>query len=183
MIIVNDEKLLRVKCEPILPEEIGSLVAKLEAELDYANKLGRGGIGLAAPQIGIAKHIAIIRLPKIGDLDLVNAELQQGYDQAVFKEEGCLSFPGRVEDTLRYQEVHMKNGVAPFKFIATGLLAVCIQHELDHLNSTLFMDRGIPKPIIQQVVKTGKQKPNDQCACGSGRKFKRCHGLSIRKPR
>lgn len=177
MILINNEELLRVKCEPVLPDEIGSLVAKLEMELDYANKLGRGGIGLAAPQIGIAKSIAIIRLPKIGTLDLVNAELEQGYDQAVFKEEGCLSFPGRVEDTLRYQEVHLKNGVSPFKFIATGLLAVCIQHELDHLNSTLFMDRGIPKSVVQQAVpKTGKQKPNDQCACGSGVKYKRCHG-------
>lgn len=174
MIITNNEEALRVKCESVTLEEVGPLIETLEKELAYANKLGKGGIGLAAPQIGIAKDIAIIRLKGIS-LDLVNAKLIQGYDPAVFTEEGCLSFPGRVEDTIRFQEVHMSNGlVEPHSFVASGLVAVVCQHELDHLNSTLFMDRMVPKPIT--VIKKGKVGPNEPCTCGSGKKYKKCCG-------
>jgi peptide deformylase len=174
MIITNDESLLRVKCEPVTLEEVGPLVEALEKELDHSNKMGRSGIGLAAPQIGIAKDIAIVRLNKIS-INLVNAKLQQGFDPALFKEEGCLSFPGRVEDTIRFQEVHVTgNLVEPYNFVATGLLAVVIQHELDHLSSTLFMDRMIPK--IVPVVRGAKVGPNEPCSCGSGKKYKKCCG-------
>ena len=173
MIITFNEEALRVKCEPVLPEEVGALVETLEKELEYANKLGKNGIGLAAPQIGIAKDIAIVRLPKVS-FNLVNAKLVQGFDPAIFTDEGCLSFPGRSEDTLRYQEVHIINGVDPSDFIATGFLAVVCQHEMDHLNSTLFMDRKVPKPV--PVVKKGKVGPNEPCPCGSGKKYKKCCG-------
>lgn len=177
MIITNNEAALRVKCEDVLPEEVGSLIATLESELANANRLGKGGIGLAAPQIGIAKNIAIVRLGRAQgfDFDLVNCKLDKGYDPTLFKEEGCLSFPGRVEDTMRYQEVHIINNlVYPHTFIATGLLAVVCQHELDHLNSTLFMDRKVPKPT--PVVNKRKVGPNDPCICGSGKKYKKCCG-------
>ena len=70
MIIINNEDSLRVDCEDVTIEEYSDLLNKLELELSNANKLGKNGIGLAAPQIGIAKNIAIIRLPKI-KLDLV----------------------------------------------------------------------------------------------------------------
>lgn len=174
MIITNDEQRLRVVCESVLPDEINSLIETLENELNYANRLGKNGIGLAASQIGIAKNIAIIRLPKI-NLNLVNAKLKNGYDSQIFKEEGCLSFPGRVEDTVRFQEVHVSNYADPDDFIATGFLAVAVQHELDHCNSTLFMDRASPKQItiIGKVKKVG---PNELCLCGSKLKYKKCHG-------
>lgn len=174
MIITNNEAALRVTCEPVTMEEVGSLIETLEKELEYANRLGKNGIGLAAPQIGIAKDIAIVRLPKM-NFNLVNAKLVQGYDPAVFTDEGCLSFPGRSETTTRFQEVHVSNNlVEPHSFIATGFVAVVIQHELDHLNSTLFMDRSVPKPV--PIVRTGKIGPNAPCICGSGKKYKKCCG-------
>jgi len=174
MIITNDEAALRVFCEPVALGEIGPLIEALEKELEYGNRIGRSGIGLAAPQIGIAKNIAIVRLPKI-NLNLINAKLKVGFDPAVFEEEGCLSFPGRLENTIRFQEVHISNNlVEPYSFVATGLVAVVCQHELDHLNSTLFMDRRLPKPI--PVVKMAKVGPNELCPCSSGRKYKKCHG-------
>jgi peptide deformylase len=75
-------------------------------------------------------------------LNLINCHIDQGYDLSLFKEEGCLSFPGRVENTMRFQEVHISNNLTyPYKFIAQGLISVVCQHELDHLGSTLFMDR------------------------------------------
>jgi len=174
MIITNNEAALRVFCEPVTMDEVGSLIDTLEKELEYANRLGKNGIGLAAPQIGIAKDIAIVRLPKM-NFNLVNAKLVQGYDPAVFTDEGCLSFPGRLENTTRFQEVHITNNlVEPYSFIATGFVAVVCQHELDHLNSTLFMDRSIPKQT--PVVRKAKIGPNEPCVCGSGKKYKKCCG-------
>ena len=181
MIITNNEELLRRPCENVLPEEIGTLISALESELDYANRLGKGGIGLAAPQIGIAKKIAIVRLGHV-KLDLVNSKIQQGYDPMPFHEEGCLSFPGRVENTIRFQEIHLTNNlVSLHSLIATGLLSVVCQHEIDHFNSTLFTDRMAPKPMT--MIKSFKIKPNDPCPCGiinptTGKisKYKRCHG-------
>lgn len=175
MIIINDEVALRVKCEDVLPEEVGPLIAQLEAELNEANRLGKGGIGLAAPQIGIAKKIAIVRMGKGLDFNLVNCVPVKGYDPAIFKEEGCLSFPGRVEETLRFQEIHVAdNLVYPHSFVATGLVSVVVQHELDHINSTLFMDRVLPR--VKPVVNKTKVRPNEPCICGSGKKYKKCCG-------
>lgn len=165
MIITNNEELLRVKCENVTFEEYQNLKNTLEVELAYANKLGKSGIGLAAPQIGIAKNIAIIRLQNI-NLDLVNAKIANKYDKFIFKEEGCLSFPGRVENTTRYEEVHVVNNlVEPYSFVATGLLSVVIQHELDHLNSSLFFDSIAPivKEVkLENIIKVGQ---NDPCFC------------------
>ena len=175
MIITNNEDALRIKCEDVLPEEVGQLVSLLESELNRANELGKGGVGLAAPQIGIAKNIAIVRLDESHGLsiDLVNAKISKGYDPTIFRQEGCLSFPGRVEDTTRFQEIHVINNlVYPNTFIATGLLAVVCQHEIDHLNSTLFMDHRIEAPV--SILNKKKVGPNDPCICGSGRKYKKC---------
>jgi peptide deformylase len=172
MIITNNEDALRVQCEDVLPDEVGSLISTLERELDYSNRLGRFGIGLAAPQIGIAKNIAIIRLGKDLNINLVNAKLKQGYNPTLFRQEGCLSFPGRVEDTIRYQEVMIHNSFSDYNsFVATGLLAVVCQHELDHVNSVLFTDR-----LANPIVKKNKLKPNDICNCGSSKKYKKCCG-------
>lgn len=172
MIITNNEEALRVVCEDVLPEEVGSLIEILEKELDYSNRLGRPGIGLAAPQIGIAKKIAIIRLGNNLNFNLINAKLKQGYNPSIFRQEGCLSFPGRVEDTLRYQEVLIENNFSySNSFIATGLVAVVCQHELDHVTSTLFIDK-----VVKNTVKKIKVGPNDPCKCGSNKKFKKCCG-------
>lgn len=176
MIITNNEEALRVKCEDVLPDEVGDLINTLEKELERANYLGMSGIGLAAPQIGIAKNIAIVRLdPAHGlSLDLVNAKIAKSYDPAIFRQEGCLSFPGRVEDTTRFQEIHISNNlVYPHDFIVTGLMAVVCQHEIDHLNSKLFIDHKLTNIIPVSKKKIG---PNDACICGSNRKYKKCCG-------
>lgn len=171
MIITNNEQLLRIKCVDVLPDEIGPLREALELELANSARLGRPGIGLAAPQIGIAKKMAIIRVgSKELDIDLINCTLAHGYDEAIHREEGCLSFPGRVEDTMRYQEVHLVgNLIYPQAMILTGLMAVCAQHELDHLNGILLPDKALPK----STMKVG---PNNLCPCGSKMKYKKCHG-------
>ncbi len=174
--IITDEKLLRPKCIDVLPEEINDLRSILEKELNQSNNTGSSGIGLACPQIGINKNFAIVRLGKDShndlNVDLVNAKISHKYDLQTFENEGCLSFPGRFEKTKRFQEIHITdNLVHPYNFIATGLFAVVIQHELDHLSGILLPDVALAK---NQVVLSKKIKPNEPCPCNSGKKFKKC---------
>lgn len=170
MIITNNEELLRVKCEDVLPEEIAALRGQLERELENSARLGRPGIGLAAPQIGIAKKMAIVRLGQADlNLDLINATILSGYDSFIHKDEGCLSFPGRTENVMRYGEIVISNDLSSNKIILTGLLAICAQHELDHVEGILLPDRAIQK-VTQKI------SPNNFCPCGSGKKYKKCCG-------
>lgn len=146
--IITDEALLRVTCTNVLPEEVGPLREALELELQRSADLGRPGIGLAAPQIGVAKNMAIVRIHSNNGsfyhVDLVNCRIAQGYDKSFFDNEGCLSFPDRYERTLRFQEIYVvDNAISPYSFIATGLMAVCIQHELNHLDGILLTDLAL----------------------------------------
>jgi peptide deformylase len=179
MIITNNEEALRMPCQDVLPDEVGHLINILENELSNANRLGKGGIGLAAPQIGIYKKAAIVRLDSNHGLsvNLINSKIEKGYDPSLFHNEGCLSFPGRVEDTTRFQETYVVNNlIYPHSFIATGLFSIVIQHEIDHYNGVLFIDhKVVSKPHVYKVG------PNDPCPCGkidviSGRvkKYKKC---------
>lgn len=144
MIITFDEALLRVKCLDATLSEVEEIIPLLEKELLHSEETGNPGIGLAAPQIGIAKNVAIVRVPMkngIQTINLVNCKIAHGFDKYFFDDEGCLSFPGISKKTLRYKEVHVTdNLVPPFAFVATGLLAVCVQHEMDHWNGILLPD-------------------------------------------
>lgn len=184
--IITDEEALRMECTDVLPEEVGPLRDQLERELKRSAELGIPGVGLSAPQIGIAKNMAIVRVESNADyslnIDLVNCKIKEGFDKAIFENEGCLSFPGRFEKTWRFQEIHViDNLVEPYSFIGSGLFAVVCQHELDHTNSILLPDVAIKN---EQVIKKKKKvRPNDPCPCnhidsktGRVKKYKKCHG-------
>lgn len=169
MIITNNEKALRVKCDPVFLNEVDELILHLENELKNSNT---NGIGLAGPQIGIHKQIAIVRLGDGNNINLVNSHIEKSYDEFIFQEEGCLSFPGLRQDTKRFNEIYVVDNLTfPHSFIATGLLSVAVQHELDHINGILLPDRAIIKII--------KQPPNEMCLCGSKKKFKKCCYLKV----
>ena len=170
--IITDENLLRLPCDEVIDSEIASIRESLEKELDLSAKRGYPGIGLAAPQIGIYKKFAIIRLPDC-KLDLVNCKIVNQFDKFIFYNEGCLSFPDRLEKTERYKEVVINgNTVFPNQFILTGLAAVVASHELDHVNQILLPDRAIKTVDITRK----KPRPNDPCSCKSGKKYKICCG-------
>jgi len=144
-LIITDEALLRVRCEDVLPNEVNSIRQKLEYELRLSELAGAPGIGLAAPQIGINKNMFIVRIPTIDrgiiSFDVVNAKIKERYDPSVFLDEGCLSFPGKFVRTIRHAEIYVtSNLVEPHSFIAIGLAAACIEHEMDHLNGKLLID-------------------------------------------
>lgn len=183
--IVTDETILRQPCVDANPDEIGEIIEKLEGELKHSAEVGKPGIGLAAPQIGIHKNIAIVRVGGNADyklnVNLVNCKIAKAYDRAMFESEGCLSYPGRIERTWRYQEIYVvDNLVEPYSFVGTGLFAVAIQHELDHTNGILLPDFAIK---TEQVVNNKKIRPNDPCVCGKAdpntgkiKKYKKCCG-------
>lgn len=101
------------------------------------------GVGLAAPQIGISKAITVI---DIGDglIELINPEIIEKSEQNYQDEEGCLSIPDQTGKVKRAYGVKVRaqdrNG-EEFEMEAEGLLARAIQHELDHLNGVLFIDK------------------------------------------
>ena len=145
MIITNNEDLLRVECHPVELGEVDNLRKKLEEALVWSASRGFPGVGLACPQIGISKSMAIVRVHG-HVLDLINAEIVEKHDEFEFEGEGCLSFPGRYERTLRYREIVVQNNlIFPKSFIANGFVSIVVQHELDHLKKTLLPDVALPK--------------------------------------
>jgi peptide deformylase len=142
--IITDESLLRTQCDDAAPDEVQPIIDQLVKELNHSLEIGRPGIGLSAPQIGIHKNVAIIRLPEGSNhfsIDLVNCKIQNGYNLGTVVGEGCLSFPDLTVNTERYQNIFViDNAVEPHAFIATGILSVAIQHELDHLKGKLLPD-------------------------------------------
>ncbi len=111
------------------------------------------GIGLAAPQIGILRRVIVA---DVGDglVELINPQwrLQEGETLAA---EGCLSLPGKRGFVTRAQRVVIagvnRHG-QEVALAAQDLLARCLQHEVDHLNGILFVDREVPAPSQERVV-------------------------------
>jgi peptide deformylase len=161
--IITDENILRAHNIDALPKEALDIIKKLEFALQHSET---EGVGLAAPQIGINKRVAIVRFGH-ERIDLVNPKIMEKEGGFVNFEEGCLSIPGKRVNTQRYKEIFVKDDLHPDGFAAVGNVAVVIQHEVDHLDGILIIDRVVGKNKIGR---------NDKCPCGSGKKYKRCHG-------
>lgn len=106
------------------------------------------GIGLAAPQVGINKQLIVIDIdptnPENVPLVLINPKIVKSGNDLCNAEEGCLSIPGVYLEVTRPDtiEISFKNEQGkPSKLKATGLLSRAIQHEMDHLNGVMFVDR------------------------------------------
>ena len=105
------------------------------------------GIGLAAIQIGVPKRLVVIDLAKDGEekrpMVLVNPEITWASDERRAYEEGCLSIPDYYEEVERPERVRFRYRDLDGKTVeadADGVLATCVQHEIDHLNGVLFID-------------------------------------------
>lgn len=132
---------LRRKALPVdtVDDEIRNLIDDM-AETMYQAP----GIGLAAPQIDVSKRVLVIDISEArNDLRVfVNPELltQEG-EQTM--EEGCLSVPGVYDDVTRAEKITVRaldRDGKPFELETDGLLATCVQHEIDHLDGKLFVD-------------------------------------------
>lgn len=103
------------------------------------------GVGLAANQVNVLRRIVVLDVSedKSGQMVLVNPEILSSGEELVDHEEGCLSLKGLYEHVKRPSTVKVRAQDLdgnPFEFDADGLLAVCVQHELDHLDGKVFID-------------------------------------------
>jgi peptide deformylase len=123
------------------------------------------GIGLAAVQVNVAKRVVVIDLSEEQDqaLCLINPEIlaSSGEEQM---EEGCLSVPGFYEPVTRAERVTVRaldRDGKPFELEADGLLAVCIQHEIDHLDGRLFVDHisSLKRQRIRKKLEKERRQP------------------------
>ena len=119
------------------------------------------GIGLAAPQVGVSLRIFVIDLSFGKDPSALHAMINPQFierDGMQLEEEGCLSVPGFTATVARPKRVVLeglnRHGDS-FRLEGTGLLARALQHEVDHLNSCLFVDRlrGISRDLILRKIK------------------------------
>lgn len=140
---VYGDPVLRVKSKPVL--EMDSSVEELVDEMFEALE-EEGGIGLAAPQIGVPLRIIVVSLPaEIGrtEVALINPEIKSAEGWQEF-EEGCLSVPGIFDKVKRRARIKIEgllpNG-ARFESEYEGFPATVFQHEIDHLDGVLFVDR------------------------------------------
>ena len=143
-IVIEPDPILRKKSERL--EKVDSNIKKLMDDM-LETMYGAPGIGLAAVQVGILKRLVVIDISKDNEkknpLFLINPELTFKSKNISSYEEGCLSLPGQFAEVERPAECHLNyidyHGKEK-KLKADGLLASCIQHEIDHLNGILFID-------------------------------------------
>jgi len=163
-IVIEPDPILRKKSESLekVDDEIRELLDDM-LETMYAAP----GIGLAAVQVGILKRIIVIDISKDKEkkdpLFLINPEIISRSKKTSVYEEGCLSLPGHFAEIERPAECQIKfvdyNGKEK-ELIANGLLATCIQHEVDHLNGVLFIDylSKLKKDmIVKKLIKHKKE--------------------------
>jgi len=155
-IIKLPDKRLRLPSEPV--KRIDSGIRKLVDDL-FETMYDAPGIGLAAIQIGIAKRIVTMDLSKKDERHapqvFINPEVTWASDETSKYEEGCLSIPEFYEEVERPAKVKVKYLDIDGKehgLEASGLLATCLQHEIDHTNGVLFIDH-ISKLKRDRIVK------------------------------
>lgn len=125
------------------------------------------GIGLAATQVNVHRQIVVIDLSddRSEPLVLINPKVEVLAGDYQDMQEGCLSVPGFYEEVSRIDHIRVqaldRNG-EPFEREVTGLLAVCIQHELDHLNGKLFVD--YLSPLKRTRIRKKLEKLHKQSA-------------------
>jgi len=130
------------------------------------------GIGLAAPQLGELKRVIVLDIDredvKTGPLFMANPEIVEASDEDATYEEGCLSVPEHYSDVVRPAKVtvrYLDRDGETKELACEGLLATCVQHEIDHLDGILFIDHISSlkrNMILRKLLKARKEKERDE---------------------
>ncbi|HVS75602.1 MAG TPA: peptide deformylase [Steroidobacteraceae bacterium] len=164
-ILVAPDPRLKVKAKPVakVDAETRQLMADM-LETMYAAP----GIGLAAPQLGVAKRVIVVDCAREGEspqpYKLANPEILWQSEELATYNEGCLSLPEHYADVTRPARIRVRyideqNEIRELE--ADGLLATCIQHEMDHLEGVLFVDHisSLKRSmILRKLAKAKRQK-------------------------
>jgi peptide deformylase len=150
---VLGDPILRQATTPVtgMTDELRRLVADMFDTMHHAR-----GIGLAAPQVGRTERLAIVEVDDERFV-LINPEIVER-DGRAKGEEGCLSIPDIYADVERPETITVRaldESFAPYQIEAGGLLARCIQHEVDHLDGKLFLDY---LSVLKRAAALGKWK-------------------------
>ena len=180
-------ELINSKLKEVSVEEGYEIATEL---FQILNKRG-DGIGLAANQVGIDAQVAVVNVRE--PLVLINPKILSQEVEIPFYE-GCLSYPGKRVQTKRYRDIVISTEQSESDWYFSGasapnakgsweekeatnedvqlrlLESICVQHEVDHLNGIVCMDRQ----NNVQVINNNKIGRNQPCPCGSGRKYKKC---------
>jgi len=159
IVTLGDERLKRHSV--LVADFNGSLRTLIEQMFESMH--AHNGIGLAAVQVGSLYRLFVTHLPKDVQRGFINPEIVGTSLEQVNYEEGCLSIPGVNADVIRPGEVRLQawsEKGRPFAIDAEGLLARVVQHEIDHLNGVLFIDRLDPKKR-ERLVKQYESIPPD----------------------
>jgi peptide deformylase len=143
-IVFKPQPLLREHSTQV--EVINDEIRKLAADM-FETMYASRGVGLAAIQVGVPKRLVVIDIPRPDGerkpLALVNPVILAASDHRTFLREGCLSIPGIMAEIDRPSEITVQytdlDGTSR-ELKADGVLAACLQHEIDHLNGVLFTD-------------------------------------------
>ena len=161
---------LRTRAQPVaaVDDKIRRLIADM-LETMYAAP----GVGLAATQVDVHLRVIVMDISdeKIQPRVLINPEILEKADLET-TEEGCLSVPGFTESVERARRVRVRaldTRGKPVEFTAEGLMAVCVQHELDHLEGKLFVDylselkrQRIKKKLTKSARREGGARPGER---------------------
>lgn len=135
------DPILRKKTKRVT--SIDKSIKKLVADMRETLHADAGRVGLAAPQVGVSLRVTVIGLPDEEDIILINAEIVRRKGQRLVSE-GCLSIPGYMGQLYRAESVTAKGLDLKGKEIrikGEGLLSQALEHEIDHLNGVLYIDR------------------------------------------
>lgn len=154
------DPVLRAPCSPVV--EFDAKTRDLALKMAQMIQSQRHGIGIAAPQIGISKQIAVVdvrsRVPEAERLILINPVILEARDEQPSRE-GCMSLPDYTGMLKRFFWIKFRaqdEAGRCYEKISAGIEAVCVQHEIDHLNGKLFMDRvgSLKKDMIPRSLKS-----------------------------
>jgi peptide deformylase len=160
-IITLGDELLRQKAEPV--EKINGEIRKIATEMIDTMCTGKG-VGLAGPQVGLSKRLFVMQVE--GDIPrvFINPSIIWTSQEQVKYEEGCLSVPEIWADVLRPREIRVQawnERGRPFTLEAEGILARVIQHEYDHLEGVLFIDR-LRESKREKILSKLKKRVQDE---------------------
>lgn len=165
------DPILKTKCKPV--DTVDDGLRQLIDDM-FATMYDAPGVGLAAPQIGVTKRVIVVDVAGKDEdpqpVALVNPEIVWASEETQVFEEGCLSLPEHYADVERPAAVkvrYLDRDGAKKEIEGDGLLAVCLQHEIDHIDGVLFIDRisALKRNIIlKKMIKAKKQRAREQAA-------------------
>ncbi|MFC1951740.1 peptide deformylase [Chloroflexota bacterium] len=150
-----DDPILRQKAKRVsrIDSSIQRLIDNMTETMQQIN-----GVGLAAPQVGVPLRVIVLQMPDEAPMAIINPEIVKRAGEQEMTE-GCLSVPGYFGEIKRSASVTVKGQDRQRKVIrvkATGLLAEALEHEIDHLNGTLYIDHIESQDKLHKVEATDK---------------------------